>query len=629
MNTRPAFSAGQLRRFFVIICLVALAGIVLLVKFAHIMLAPQYGAGAQGGGAAGDRGRILDRNGRTLAIQTRFGHISVWKPDLPDEGRDVVFHRLGELLQLEPEEIARRVDSAPGNFLYLQKHVDAATTQEIESEILAGALRGVTVETIFGRVYPEQSLAGSIIGIVGDENKGLEGIEYTFDKELSPRFSGGQARNGDTVVLTIDANVQYILEDIAGRTQAENEAEAVMLMAMDPRSGEILGSASMPGFNPNLFRESTREQRIHRPVELTYEPGSVFKIFSLSLLMDSGAALPGTVFVCDGRYEHITNLGERVIINCLGAHGRVNIRDIIIYSCNAGSAYASDREAILPFYNGIRSLGFGAKTGAELPGEASGFMRPAERWSDRSKPTIAIGQEIAVSAMQMLEAATAVANDGVLVRPHFVRELRPADGTAPRQHAAEEPRRVLKAETTRLMRSYMQAVTSDIGTGWRANVADLNLAVKTGTAQVIDPVTGRYSDTEFIASCMALLPAEAPTLVLYLAIVKPKGINYLGGRIAAPPIREAAEELVNYLGIPRGKNPQVRHSGEIIVPNQAPPELGAYMPDLTGFSKRALLPLLLNDTVQFDLRGDGWVRRQYPPPGSPLRPGDTIILELE
>jgi cell division protein FtsI (penicillin-binding protein 3) len=179
------------------------------------------------------------------------------------------------------------------------------------------------------------------------------------------------------------------------------------------------------------------------------------------------------------------------------------------------------------------------------------------------------------------------------------------------------------------MRSYMMDVTSSIGTGWRANVEDLSLAVKTGTAQLIDPNTGAYSSTDFIASCIAMLPAENPSLVLYLAIVKPQGAAYLGGRIAAPPIREAAEALINYLGIPRGRNPQISHSGALSIPALPYPAVDETVPDFRGVAKRLLIPLLLRDDLQLQIYGDGWVVRQSPAPGTPITPETVIILELE
>jgi cell division protein FtsI (penicillin-binding protein 3) len=364
-----------------------------------------------------------------------------------------------------------------------------------------------------------------------------------------------------------------------------------------------------------------------RPAIWAYEPGSVFKVFSVSALLDAEAVGGDTIFICNGRYERTTSRGEKIVINCLGAHGPVNARDIIVYSCNAGAAYASDHLGASAFYNRLRDFGFGSRTGAGNPGETAGFLRAPERWSDRSKPTISMGQEIAVSAVQMLQAATAIANDGVLVPPRIVSRIVSADGRNSRNFEAGEPRRILKAETARAMRQYMMDVTSDIGTGWRANVEDLSLAVKTGTAQIINPLTGAYSSTDFIASCIALLPAESPSLVLYLAIIKPQG-EILGGRIAAPAIREAAEDLISYLGIPRGRSPQIVHPGTVVIPAIPYPAVNEAIPDFTGLSKRQLLPLLQREDLSVQISGDGWVVRQDPAPGTPIT-GETVIrLEL-
>jgi cell division protein FtsI (penicillin-binding protein 3) len=398
---------------------------------------------------------------------------------------------------------------------------------------------------------------------------------------------------------------------------------------MDPRTGDILGSASLPDFDPNDINSSDEISRMDRPAIWAYEPGSVFKVFSMSALMESKAVNSSSTFFCDGHYERITNRGERVVINCLGAHGQVTVRDIIIKSCNAGAAYAADRLEAATFNELLQNYGFGVRTGAGSPGETVGYLSATNRWSERSKPTIAMGQEIAVSALQMVQAATAVANDGILVPPRIVSRIVSPKGETIRSFEAGQGRRILRAETARAMRSYMVDVTSDIGTGWRANIRDLSLAVKTGTAQIIDPKTNAYSPTDFIASCIALLPAESPSLILYLVIIKPKGDSYLGGRIAAPPIREAAEALVDYLGIPRGRNPQISHPGSVSLPPLISPVVDGVVPNFTGYSKRELLPLLLRDDIRVEISGDGWVRRQSPLPGSPLDKDTVIILELE
>jgi cell division protein FtsI (penicillin-binding protein 3) len=366
-----------------------------------------------------------------------------------------------------------------------------------------------------------------------------------------------------------------------------------------------------------------------RPAVWAYEPGSVFKVFSLAALLDSASIHEDTIFHCDGAYERSTGTGETITIRCLGSHGDVTAREIIIYSCNAGAAYAADTLAADQFYYMLRNFGFGARTFAGNPGETAGFFRATENWSARSKPTIAMGQEISVSAYQMIQAATAIANDGILVHPKIVSRIISNDGKLVKNYDNGSPQRIISAESAQAIRRYMQDVTRDIGTGWRANVEDLSLAVKTGTAELIDPETKAYSDKDFIASCIALLPAENPSLILYIAIVKPQGDSYLGGRIAAPPIRKAAEALIDYMGIPRGRNPQVSHPGTITIDDEVSAEVGEIMPDFSGYSKRRLMPLLMRDDLQVEIQGDGWVTRQSPPPGTRLNAGDSIILELE
>ena len=615
--------AGK-RRFIIFAVCFCIVTLGVIFRYGYLMLFPQPANRSARLERSAGRGPILDRNGRILALETRLGNITLWRPELQrleDLSRD-----LAPFLEQSPAELFNRINNSQSDFMYLKRQVNEPTVRLIEAAISEGRFPGVGVEPIVGRIYPERDLAAQIIGFVGDENNGLAGIEYSLDQELAPE--PGNRRRGSQVILTLDVNVQYILESIASQVMRENRAEAVMFTAMDPRTGDILGSASLPGFDPNNLRNSDEISRMDRPAIWSYEPGSVFKIFSLSALMDTGAIKEDTFFTCNGHYERTTASGEKITINCLGAHGDVSAREIIVYSCNSGAAYAADLLGPQAFYDRLRDFGFGMRTGAGNPGETAGFLRPIERWSGRSKPTIAMGQEIAVSALQMLQAASAVANDGILVPPKIVSRIVSADGKTHIPNEAEQPRRVLGAETAKVMRDYMMDVTSNIGTGWRAAVEDLSLAVKTGTAQLIDPRTGTYSTTDFITSCIAMLPAESPSLILYLVIVKPKG-DILGGRIAAPPIREAAETLINYLGIPRGRNPQIAHSGAISIPAVPYPVVNEVVPNFSGVAKQRLLPLLLRDDLQLQIYGEGWVVRQSPAPGSPLTEDTVIILELE
>jgi len=607
------------RRYIIVFGFLSVFLLYLIIHYAVLMLGSEKPPALRQNISYPERGPILDRNGRFLAIQIRFADVSVWRPSIIDI--EFLSNEISVILDMSPVEIKNRINASESNFLYLKRQIDDSTARRLSALIDEKKIRGVMVQPIVGRIYPEKNLASQVIGFVGDRNRGLEGIEFAFNNTLDGVDNNGI---GSQVVLTIDSYVQHILHQISVKTMEETKAEAVMFVAMDPRTGDILGSASLPDFDPNNIRSSDIVSRMNRPVIWAFEPGSTFKVFSLAALMDSGAISGNSVFVCNGVYTP----SRGTPINCLGNHGRVTAREIIIHSCNAGAAYASDRINSNAFYQMLSNFGFGSRTGAGSPGETAGYLVPSANWSERSKPTIAFGQEIAVSAYQILQAATAIANDGILVTPRIVSNIVSADGKNVTEWVSGENKRIISAETARAMRSYMADTAATGAMGWRAGVQDMSIGVKTGTAQIIDPATRRYSDTDFIASCVALLPAENPTLILYLAIMKPQGVIF-GSRIAAPAIREAAESLIDYLGIPRGRNPQINHPPLVNIPAGRLPVIQSHVPDYSGLAKRVLLPLLLRDDVNVEIYGDGWVRRQNPPAGTPFTAGMTIILELE
>jgi cell division protein FtsI (penicillin-binding protein 3) len=607
------------RRYIIFFSFISMFLLYLLIHYAVLMLKGDPPPAARQPARLPERGSILDRNGRYLALQIRFADVSVWRPSITDI--ELLSSEISGILDMSPSEIRSRINSSESNFLYLRRQIDDSTARRLTSLLEEKRIRGVMVQPIVGRVYPEKNLASQVIGFVGDRNRGLEGIEFAFNDILNGVDNEGR---GSHVYLTIDTYVQHILQQISMRTMIETGAESVIFVAMDSRTGDILGSVSLPDFDPNNIRSSDANSRMNRSAIWAFEPGSTFKIFSIAALMDSGAISGNSVFICNGIYNPVRGAP----ITCLVNHGRVTAREIIIHSCNAGAAYASDHVNQNTFYRMLSDFGFGSRTGVGIPGETAGYLVPSSNWSERSKPTIAFGQEIAVSAYQILQAATAIANDGILVPPRIISRIVSADGRTVTDWQGGESRRILSAETARAMRSYMADTASVGAMGWRAGVQDMPIGVKTGTAQIIDTVTRRYSETDFIASCVALLPADNPSLILYLAIIKPQG-HIFGARIAAPAIREAAESLINYLGIPRGRNPQVNHPPHVNIPAGRLPEVQNFIPDFTGLAKRTLLPLLLRDDLNVEILGDGWVRRQSPASGTPVTDGMSIILELE
>jgi len=609
------------RRYIAFFILLAGFFLYILIHYAILMIKGEPLSPVRQSAGLPERGSIMDRNGRYLAIQIRFADVSVWRQSITD--MDLLCDELAVILEMPSAEIRSKINNSESNFIYIKRHIEDNTARRLSALITEKKIKGVMVQPVVGREYPEKTLASHVVGFVGDRNRGLEGIEFAFNDTLDGADNDGK---GSDIVLTIDVYIQYILKQIAIKTMDEWKAEAVMFTAMDPRTGDILGSVSLPDFDSNNFRASGVVSRMNRPVIWAFEPGSTFKIFSLAALLDCGAVSNNSFYTCNGVYNPVRGAP----ITCLSNHGRVSPREIIISSCNVGAAYASDNINSASFYRLMSGFGFGLKTGAGSPGETAGYFIPSSNWSERSKPTIAFGQEIAVSAYQMLQAATAIANDGMLVPPRIVQKIISYDGkTVTEWKNDNDSRRIISAETARAMRSYMVDTAASGAMGWRANVEDMSIGVKTGTAQLIDPATRRYSETDFIASCIALLPAEAPSLVLYMAVINPQQGSIYGARIAAPAIREAAEELIDYLGIPRGRNPLIDHPPSVNIPAGLLPAVETHIPDFTGIAKRTLLPLLLRSDLDVELRGDGWVRRQTPGAGTPVTNGMKIILELE
>ena len=354
-----------------------------------------------------ERGSIVDRNGKHLAVQTNFYHFIVTPRDIKDV--DSFAQAVAPVLDMNPYEIVQLVNAnSSKSFLYIKKRLDTREQDELQKIIDQNNFNFAGFERIPGRVYPENALAAQLIGYMGSDGVGLAGIEYIMQDTLSPQISSDSTadRHGQNVFLTIDANLQHKLEQIAAEKMRETQAESMMLIAADSKSGEILSYISLPSVDLNEYGRATSAQTMDRPAVYAYEPGSVFKIFSAAILLDTGSVTPVDSFLCDGVYEKIFD-HDKIRITCLDHHGWLNVRGALQYSCNEYFAQATEKIVTSVFLERIRALGFGEKTGIELPGETRGSVKNENDrfWSARSKPTIAIGQELSVSALQMVQAA--------------------------------------------------------------------------------------------------------------------------------------------------------------------------------------------------------------------------------
>jgi cell division protein FtsI (penicillin-binding protein 3) len=577
-----------------------------------------------------ERGAIVDRSGKPLAVQTNFYHVGVTPhliTNIPAFAKDVA-----PSLDMNEDEIISILNNAKeSSFVYLKKKIDQTAYDQIKQITDAKKYTFVRYDRIPGRVYPENALASQLIGYMGDDGNGLSGIEYSMQSMLSPSSPADSEKieQGRNVYLTIDANLQYKLEQISRKAMADTQAACLMLIAAEAKTGEILSYISLPSPNLNEYSFATADETVDRPAMTAYEPGSVFKIFTVAILYDEGLIKPDDSFYCDGVYEKKIPGGETIRIKCLDHHGWVTPRDALRVSCNDAIGQMSDRIDEDEFIARLRELGFGSRTGVELPGETAGSVKdPNSRlWSARSKPTIAIGQEISVSALQMVQAATAIADNGIPVQLTVVKRITNKDGSVYYDHQNQYKKRIFKESTAKYLLSCMET-TATSGTGSRANLGDISIGVKTGTAQMADKRSGGYSETDFLSNCIAVFPIEDPQIILYIVIEKAKGETY-AGRIVAPVIAEAADTIIDHLGMSRGGAASVSHSGRIMIPAGKQLKIGSRLPDFTGMSKRDLLPLLERGDMQIKMNGNGWVTSQNPAPGTPVTENMEIELNLE
>jgi cell division protein FtsI (penicillin-binding protein 3) len=608
--------------------LLALAAGAIMVRYTTLMAGgPDQPLGGEIRLPSVERGPILDRNGRVLAITTNLDSVTAWLPAVSD--LPAVVARLAEILQLDSQQIAARLGRGT-DFVFVQRQITPTQAALVEEARRGGLLPGISLQPEHGRSYPEQTLAAHALGFVGVDNIGLDGIENTFNHVLAPPTIEPNVREvyGNQVMLTLDLNVQYAMEQLAAKALAEHRADRVFLLTVAARTGEILAYVAQPTFDPNTYGAFDEEERRNAISSFAYEPGSVFKAFTVAAMLDAGAIDLQTVLPSPGFYERRLNDGTTIRIDDLGAYGTVDAQQILQYSSNAGAAYASDRISSTAFFRELTELGFGAPTGMPFPGESAGILRAPGTWSSRSKATIAIGQELSVTALQIVAAATAIANDGLLLQPQLVNRVISPQGEVVKAFAPEPVREALAPAVARSVLRMMETATADGGTARRARVPGYRISAKTGTAQVVDPVSGRYFEDEVTASVLGIFPTEDPQFIVYIVLHNPRGEQRYGGVIASPILKQAAEYLFRHYRIPPADAATILQPASIEVPLPPKIVLDGLMPDLRGVAARRLQPLLSVPGLRFELQGAGFVARQLPAAGTPLVAGATVSLWL-
>lgn len=501
---------------------------------------------------ASRRGTVFDRHGRDLAVSLEAASAFAQPAAVRDPRKTA--RELSPILRLPPSEILKKLQGGR-SFVWLKRRIDPDQAQAIKQL----RLEGIHLIPESKRYYPKQELAAHVLGFVGMDDRGLEGLEYHYDALLGggPRwavshrdalgriiFKEEDPSPGYDVKLTLDEFIQYITERELERAVEKAKALGGTAIVMDPKTGEVLALASFPTFDPNRYQASPPTSRRNRATVDVYEPGSTFKVIMAAAALEEGRVTHQERFYG----EQGTIQVGRVTIRDHEPYGWLTFGEVLAYSSNVGAIKVGMKLGKSLSYSYISSFGFGSPTGIDLPGESRGLIRRPKSWSLVSLGALSIGQEIAVTPIQLATAMAVVANGGVLVRPFLMKEVIAPDGRVLKVTKPLRIRRVLSEATARALTDLLKMVVTE-GTGTLAALEGYEVAGKTGTAQKLDPATGRYSRRKLIASFVGFVPASAPKLLILVMIDEPKGEAW-GGTVAAPAFREIASGALKYLKIP-------------------------------------------------------------------------------
>jgi len=499
------------------------------------------------------RGTIYDREGLVLAMSTRVPSVFANPRQVVASEQTVL--RVASILEEDSQRIASQLARDKG-FVWLARHVDP----QLKPRLHPLRRDGIGTVEEAKRVYPHGNLASHLLGAVDIDQKGLEGLELAFNGVLrgrpgwqstfrdargkllvGPWTAELEPQAGYEVILTIDSVVQEVAEEALAWGVKKFHAKGGSLIILDPHTGQVLALANQPSFNPNHAGRSSADARRNRAITDLLEPGSVFKVVAASALLEEKLVRLDERLFCEEANWRLPV--ARHTLHDHKPHGWLTFHEVIKYSSNIGTSKAAQRLTPDTLYHYLRAFGFGRKTGIELPGEVSGIVAPPARWSKLSPFIIPIGQEIAVTPLQLAVMTAVVANGGWRVRPYVVERIQTPDGHVIRRYPPHPRERVLSPETVEDLHTMLISVVES-GTGRPANIQGLTVAGKTGTAQKLEP-TGRYSHSRYVASFVGYGPVPDPRFTIVVTVDEPRPL-YFGGVVAAPVFRRVVEQLASY-----------------------------------------------------------------------------------
>lgn len=523
------------------------------------------------------RGVLYDRNLRELAMTVSVDSVYAEPSELGDN-REEAAALLAKIVHTDPldrftteQQILARMN-ASRHFAWVARKLDPDTAERVREL----NLKGIYFQKEFKRFYPNSDLAAHVLGYVGTDDAGLGGLESEFDDELhgtpghmltaldAKRHALGSEESepmpGENLVLTIDSNIQYMAERVLDEQVAKVKALHGTIVVQDPHTGQILALAVSPRFNPNDSRHLDADSLTNLAVSDIYEPGSTFKLVTYSAAIDGAGVQPTDMVDCQG--GAMTMFGRTLHDDKDDHFGVVTVKYALEHSSDVGAAKMALKVGPEKFYDYMKGFGFGERTGIELPSETRGLLRPPRKWGSTSILSLAIGQEIGVTPVQLVTMVSAIANGGTYIPPHVLLQSTDQMKGDPRLHAVpfhpetdlpstlpDGSHRVIKSFTAAQMRSIMEGIVIE-GTGKSAALNGYSSAGKTGTAEKVDPVTHTYSHTKLVASFAGFAPVNNPAISVAVVIDTPSVGSGYGGIVSAPVFSELAQQVLEYLGIP-------------------------------------------------------------------------------
>ncbi len=578
-----------------------------------------------------ERGGVYDRNFSELGITVKADSVYADPSRVGDPV--AVAERIASLLSMDRRSVGKKL-SARRRFVWLKRQIDLTG----EERATLAKIEGIGLLKESRRFYPAPQLGSNLIGFVGLDSTGLEGVELKYNRYLAGGgvkvrgerdalgremlFDGMEkphSSRGNDVVLTIDKTVQYIAEKELAKVVAATGSKAGMAIVMDPNTGEVLAMANAPTFDSNHFWNHRPNEWRNRAITDSYEPGSTFKAFLLAAALEEGVVKPNDIFFCEnGAYD----VADRTFHD-VKKHGWLSVANTIKHSSNICAIKLGEQLGERRFLRYIDDMGFGRKSGIDLPGEASGVVRRF-KGSNVSLATISFGQGISTTAIQLVNGISTIANGGFLMKPYLTKAIIAPDGVVLKEYNPTVVRRVFSEETMVMARSILKGVTERGGTGVKAALAEIDVAGKTGTAQKPDLIHGGYASGKYVSSFLGFAPADSPRLAVVVLIDEPAG-DFYGSTVAAPVFREIVKQSLAYMGVypksDEGSIPRLVSLNRRIV--RAGVQEGR-VPNFRDKSMRMVLRVANEAKLKIKIVGSGRAISQAPLAGSEID-GDGVI----